>query len=97
MNFRTTSNDPTEMRECLAESNEDMLFAEGFDNALIGFVQGVGSIPVALYDTSICIAILIEEGMSEEEALEHFEYNVLGSYVGDNTPMFATLMVKEGL
>jgi len=26
--------------------------------------------------------------MSGEEAIEYFEYNILGSWVGDNTPTF---------
>jgi hypothetical protein len=26
--------------------------------------------------------------MSYEEAIEYFEYNVLGAYVGENTPIF---------
>jgi len=26
--------------------------------------------------------------MTEEEALDYFEYNVIGSYMGDGTPIF---------
>ena len=26
--------------------------------------------------------------MSEEDALEHFYYNMIGSYVGESTPVF---------
>lgn len=26
--------------------------------------------------------------MTEEEAIEYFEYNILGSYMGENTPVF---------
>jgi hypothetical protein len=26
--------------------------------------------------------------MSDEEAIEHFDYNVTGAYMGDNTPVF---------
>ena len=28
------------------------------------------------------------QNMSEEEAVEYFEYNTLGSYMGENTPVF---------
>jgi hypothetical protein len=80
-----------EFRDEIAEANEEMLFADGFDDALIGFMERAGGIPVALYDTEMCIAILMDEGMTEEDALDHFYYNVVGSYVGDNTPAFATL------
>ena len=30
------------------------------------------------------------DGTSEEDALEHFSYNVQGSYVGERTPIFLT-------
>lgn len=77
-------------REDLAFLDE-ALFADGFDEALIGYVQR-GAMMVALYDTRKCIEILItSEGMSEEEALEYFEYNILGAWVGDGTPAFAYL------
>ena len=28
------------------------------------------------------------QDMSEEDALEHFDYNIAGSYVGETTPIF---------
>lgn len=80
------------MKEDLAEFNEDMLFVDGFDEALIGVVGRCGMNTVALYDTDKCIQILMErDGMTCEEAVEYFEFNVSGSYVGDNTPCFANL------
>jgi hypothetical protein len=97
MEHQKVTRDASAIRDRLAEANPDMLFAEGFDEALIGVVQGAGQLPVALYDTGLCIMILTEQGMDEQDALDHFEYNVVGSYVGDNTPMFATLMAEEGL
>lgn len=76
-------------RDYVAEANEDMLFADGFDEALIGCVQRAGSPTVALYDSDKCVNILIErDGMTEEEAREFFDFNVLGSYMGENTPAF---------
>jgi len=76
-------------RETLAESNPDMLFADGFDEALIGTVTTFNS-TVALYDRAKCIAILTRE-MTEEEAEEYFDYSVTGSYMGENTPAFADI------
>lgn len=82
-----------DLREVLAEANEEMLFADGFDEALIGTAYRAAGTPVALYNIDLCIEILIErDGMDEEEALEFFDYNVIGSYVGDNTPIFASLL-----
>ena len=68
------------------EDNECLL-AAGYDSALIGIT--VGSNPVAVYDTDLCIKCLMEEDdMSEEEAVEFFYYNTAGSYVGDKTPIY---------
>jgi hypothetical protein len=30
----------------------------------------------------------MEEGMTEEDALEHYYYNIAGSWVGEKTPIF---------
>lgn len=79
-------------RDFISEVNEEMLFADGFDDALIGYVERFGQPPLALYDREKCIGILMQEGMSHEEAEEFFEFNVIGAWMGENTPCFATLM-----
>jgi hypothetical protein len=79
------------IRETLAEYNEDMVFFEGFDDALIGVSHMIGCETIAAYDYDRCIEILREGGSSEEEAKEYFDYNVIGSYVGQHTPCFISL------
>lgn len=64
--------------------DETFLKADGFDDAVIGYDISFRLI----YSTTKCIEILIEEGMTEEEALEHFDYNVAGSYMGEKTPIW---------
>lgn len=64
---------------------ETFLIADGFDEAVIGFEERSGRL---IYSSKKCLEILVEEGMSHEDALEHFEYNVTGSYVGEKTPIF---------
>ena len=66
--------------------DNECLLADGFDSALIGITDGLNS--VAVYDSNLCIELLIKEGMSEIDAIEHFYYNVAGSYVGEKTPVF---------
>ncbi len=76
--------------ETLADA--DALMADGFEAALIGYSQQFNK-TVALYNYDVCIKILIErDGMSWEEAVEFFEFNVQGAYVGEQTPAFATLI-----
>ena len=71
---------------------DEALFADGFDAAIIGYVERFGLEPLVLYNREKCIEILAKE-MSYDEAEEHFEFNVIGAWVGDNTPAFATILV----
>lgn len=63
---------------------ESFLIADGFDNAVIGVDQQSMRL---IYSVSKCIEILTED-MSQEDAIEHFEFNVSGSYVGEKTPIW---------
>ena len=65
--------------------NEELLIADGFDEAVIGIEENTMRI---IYSVSKCLEIIEANGMPEEEALEHFYFNVHGSYVGDKTPIF---------
>lgn len=80
-----------------AETNENMLFAEGFDDALVGYIERAGGPTVAVYDTNKCIAILQGQGMDEVEALEYFYRNVVGSFMGEHTPVFLTTISEEDI
>ncbi|AXH71248.1 hypothetical protein BSP36_203 [Bacillus phage BSP36] len=90
--------DKQEMKEYISEGNDTMLFANGFDEALIGVVTIAGpqgAYDTALYDRGRCIRILIErDGMTEEDAEEYFEFNIANSYVGEGTPAYATILAK---
>jgi hypothetical protein len=78
--------------ENLSEINPDALLADGFEDALIGYVERFGQPTVALYDREKCIGVLMKrDGMSREDAEEFFGFNVIGAWVGENTPAFATL------
>lgn len=79
-----------EKKEVLAEVNEEALLADGFEAALIGYVSQFHK-TVALYDRAKCIQILMDNGLTEEDAEDHFEFNVQGAWVGENTPAFAVL------
>lgn len=61
------------------------------DNCLVGVVERFGQPPVLCYDRSAVIRQYQDEGMSEEEALEHFYFNVIGGWVGEHTPAFITV------
>lgn len=81
--------------EWLQENHPEALTADGFDDAVIGVVTRFGMDPVVLYDTDKCLAKLMEGGTSYEDAVEHFEFNTLGAWVGPYTPAFAMLVKPE--
>ena len=65
--------------------DEELLFVDGFDTAIIG-IDTVNYRVV--YNKEIMIEVLIAEGMSYEDALEHFSYNIEGASVGEKTPIY---------
>jgi hypothetical protein len=77
-----------EILEYINLKNPDLeiLLADGFDEAFLGIGQQFNK-TFAVYDKFKCIQILSED-MSLEEAEEYFDFNVIGGYVGENTPVF---------
>jgi hypothetical protein len=72
----------------LAEDDPELLFADGFDSAILGVVERAGQDAFVVYDARKCVRILMREGMTREEAEDHFGFNVAGAWVGDRTPGF---------
>lgn len=64
---------------------QEIVLADGFDKAIIGVSNNDMRV---IYSKSLCIDILMSQGMDEDEALEYFEYNVSGAYVGERTPIW---------
>jgi hypothetical protein len=80
------------IRQELAEIwDQDLLFMSEpeYDDAIIGVMERAGGESVIAYDTQIILSVL-ERSMSIEEAQEFFEYNILGAYMGDKTPVYIT-------
>jgi len=70
------------------EDEEKIVLADGFDDALLGVTRGPGGETLAVYSSDRCVDILADGGMKLEEAVEYFDYNVIGAYVGVGTPLF---------
>ena len=71
----------------MSKEDKTMLF-DGFEKAFLGILRRCGqSIPIAIYDYSRCMDILMErDGMQEDEAVEWIEHNSIGAWVGEGTP-----------
>jgi hypothetical protein len=77
-------------RDEIAEFNEELLMLDPsyFDKAIVGVVTNIKTQAVC-YDVNKIIKILMKEDkMTEEEAREYFEFNILGAWVGEYTPMY---------
>lgn len=67
-------------------SDEQILLADGFEDAFIGIGRRFGK-PVAVYDRLKCVEQIAKE-MPQEDADEYFSFNVEGAFVGEQTPIF---------
>jgi len=71
---------------------DEVLLADGFEEAFLGVSEVFGRPPLATYDKEKCIEILVQrDEMTHEEAVEYFDFNVTGAWVGDSTPIYLTL------
>lgn len=71
--------------------DEEILKADGFDDAVIGIDTQTMRL---IYSVTRCVEILVVDGMDVEEAIEYFDFNVRGSYVGEKTPIWCDDMYR---
>ena len=67
---------------------------EEFDRCIVGVVESKLLQPVVVYDAAKITKNLMKQGMTTEEAIEYFEYNILDCYMGERTPMFLVKLPK---
>ncbi len=79
-----------------ATDDDEMLFMDGFDNALVGYTDprpcGVPALPI--YDYWAMVDILTtevddedSEAMEFDEAVDYLEFNVVSAWIGERTPI----------
>jgi len=81
-----------ELIEMYGEEAEGMMLADGLDKAFVGVAFPFGEKIRAVYDIDKVIEVLQDQGMSHEDAQEYFDFNIAGSYVGEQTPIFMHAM-----
>jgi hypothetical protein len=74
--------------KCQETETSQLLKLDGFDECYLGIGDSYGEHPALVYDQNKIIEQLKQDGMSEEEAEEYYEYNILGSYLGEKMPIF---------
>jgi hypothetical protein len=74
----------------LDEYAEGAIILDNFDDCIIGISEQFGEGNRIVYSKDMIIKKLCEE-MSEEEALEYYDYNILGGYFGEQNPIFLSI------
>lgn len=67
----------------------NIILLPDLDDALIGIGERIGIPPIAIYDSQKCVEILMERlNIEYEDAVEFFNFNISGAYLGEYTPIF---------
>ena len=70
-------------------TEERLVKANGLEDAIIGVGSRINMPDVLIYSYNKCVKIFMEkEGWTHEEAVEWMDYNVVGAWVGETTPIF---------
>lgn len=70
------------------EMEENVLLMDGFEEAFIGYSQRINEPVLAVYAWEKMVDVLMtRDGMSDEEAMEYIDFNCLGAWVGEQTPI----------
>ena len=83
--------DEAKRNELAEHFGNDLLFADNFDNAIIGVSMGISCGTKVVYDAEeMARTLVVSEGITEQEAWEYLEFNTFNAYIGDNTPIFVS-------
>ena len=71
------------------EIAEGAIILDGLDDAIVGVTEEFGNGRRVLYSADKILNILIErDGMTWHEAVEFYDYNILGLHAGEQNPVF---------
>ena len=71
--------------------DDKMITMDGYDDCMLGICMRFGQEDIVAYDYMKIIQKHIDDGMTDEEAVEFFNFNQLGAWVGEHTPCFILL------
>jgi len=76
-----------DIEDLYSDDEPEILFADGYDSAIEGVVWD-GERTRVVYRMESILEILMDQGMTYDEASEYFDFNVAGSHVGVYTPLY---------
>ena len=80
-----------DIKEYADESGEEIILYNGYEEAIIGLAHRFGMETSVAYDYDKVLEILSQD-MSYEDAVEYFDFNVIGGGVGERTPLFIKVL-----
>ena len=75
------------------EYAEGAVLLTGLDNAIIGIVEDFTGRKILYSKSKILNILMVRDGMTESEAEEFYDYNILGLYASDLNPVFLDIEV----
>ena len=81
----------TELLEHLEVYGEEALLMEPraeYDECIVGIGYRFHDGPLAIYSVERVLSVLQDDGMDEEDAIEWFDFNIIGGWNGPGTPMY---------
>ena len=82
-----------------AVKSADMIILEPQDRlnaAMVGYYSGESG-PRLIYDYNRLVDVFMEDGMSCDEAAEWVDYNIMGAYFGEGSPVIVDILSCPGL
>jgi len=84
----TPSSHADKVLEWIDETFEVIIYPSGFEDCIVGVGERFGGPPVAVLDVEKMFKKMEKDGMTREEAIEYFEFNILGAHVGEENPVY---------
>jgi len=84
----TPSSPENEILKWIDETFEVIIYPSGFEDCIVGVGERFGGPPMAVLDVEKMLTKMEKEGMTREEAIEYFEFNILGAHVGEENPVY---------
>jgi|TARA_R110002020_G_scaffold181697_1_gene376879 hypothetical protein len=79
------------LMDWIAMINPEAVHFGGMENAIVGMGSRPGMPRVIVYDYDLLCEIVMRDGAdSFESAREHVEFNMVGAWHGENTPIIVT-------
>lgn len=87
-----------ELREQLSRIDEDMTVAEGFDDAIVGFVYDTDTSRFrVVYDLALMVQCCgpFQTDEELEQAKEYIEFNVLSAKAAESMPLYMSSLKDD--